>query len=162
MGHYETSVLHEVGHGVGQRMGGNTYASAAGSWPGWTPMTAQSFGEEMWTAGTGPVDATVTSNAKKMKDEHVKAFLVSELGQGKNTYKSGGGLIDGTTKAMLGRLDTEAYATTNASGTEGVQYPTVINKGGADGGNGGAGGGGQGGGGSAGTEPERQPLCFPW
>ncbi len=33
LGHYEGTVLHEVGHGVGERMGGNAYALNSASYP---------------------------------------------------------------------------------------------------------------------------------
>jgi hypothetical protein len=99
------------------------------------------------------------------------------------TEKTGGGLIDGATKTLLDRLDTQSFAPTNASGSTGVVY-------GADGGtsaatgNGGQGGVGQtteggigdggaragaanrggagAGGGAPGGQPQVEPLFFPW
>ena len=78
------------------------------------------------------------------------------------TEKTGGGLIDDTTKAMLDRLDKTAYAPTSADGSTGVTYPT-----------GGSATGGGGGGqlpadstvATASPRPQAQrkePLFFPW
>jgi Domain of unknown function (DUF4157) len=283
MGHYSTSVLHEVGHGVGQRMGGNTYAESSGSWPGWTALGAASWASELWAAPTGTGDQTVHENARKIDSEHARAFMITEIQNGKNSYtydpgwfsdnpprndvakwlhtrysnvplqkwwhylveqgnkqdpsykwsdtsarvvgdwcygvftradqpfskfkaeaynkkvswyglsspvewwaeqyahyyrteKTGGGLIDDTTKGMLDRLDNQAWSPTAADGSTGVQYPTSLNSGEGGGGGGGGGegigaqpteatapGGGEGAAGAPRDDAaDEQPLFFPW
>jgi hypothetical protein len=276
MGHYTTTVLHEVGHGVGQRMGGNAYALNPASWPAWTPLGADKWANELWAAPTGAGDMSVHENARGIDDGHAKKFMIHEIVHGKNTYtydpgwfssapprndvakwlhsrysnvplqkwwdyivekgnkhepsyqwadlsarikgswcygiftradqpyskfnsaaftqkvswygtssplewfaeqyahyyrteKTGGGLIHSETKALLDRLDNQAWAPNAADGSTGVQYDTALNRGAAGGGtNAGVGAAGaaatpQGGASARPAEGEQtQPLFFPW
>jgi hypothetical protein len=283
LGHFEGTILHEVGHGVGAKMGGDAYALNPSSYPGFHAIGASAWADEMWAAPTGTGDTSVSENARKIDDAHAKAFMIGELTNGENSYtynpgwfhsnptradvakwistrysnvplqkwwkhivldktqtaddsyswddagvrvkgdkvygiltradpspgrymkwnteafnkkvswygqssplewwaeqyshyyrteKTGGGLIDDTTKAMLDRLDKTAYAPTSADGSTGVTYPT---SGSATGGGGpavassGGGGGGQlpanSTAATATPRPQAQrkePLFFPW
>jgi len=278
LGHYEGTVLHEVGHGVGDRMGGNAYASNPGSYPGWTPLTPEQWAAELWVAPTGTGDKTVPKEAQ-LDDSHAREMFIKEIQSGAGTFKydagwfktnpsnadmqkwvksryanvplfkwwdylvvqaqskdnsyswnspdarvradwayayltragnpfiklktaaynnrvswysvssplewfaeqythyyrtekTGGGLIDGTTKALLDKLDTQSFAPTNAAGTSGVVYgaqggPGQTNEGGiGDGGSrpGAAARGGSAGAGADAARPPAQvePLFFPW
>jgi hypothetical protein len=278
LGHYEGTALHEVGHGVGDRMGGNAYASNPASYPGWTPLTAQQWASELWTAPTGPVDNSVPKEAQ-LDESHARDMFITEIQSGAGTYKydrgwfktdpsnadmqkwvkarfsnvplykwwdylvvqsqskdnsynwnapdartradwsygyltragnpfiklktaaynnrvswysvssplewfaeqythyyrtekTGGGLIDAATKALLDKLDTQSFAPTNASGSTGVVYGGQNTEGGPGGGTGGGSTGGAGTGAanrassgsdkSAEATPQVEPLFFPW
>jgi hypothetical protein len=85
LGHYEGTVLHEVGHGVGERMGGNAYALNSASYPGWTPLTAEAWGNELWAAPTGVGDTSVSSNAK-LDDANARRMMLHEIQNGAGTF----------------------------------------------------------------------------
>jgi hypothetical protein len=85
LGHYEGTVLHEVGHGVGERMGGNAYALNSASYPGFTPLSADAWGNELWTAPTGTGDNSV-SKAAKLDDATAKRMMLHEIQNGAGTF----------------------------------------------------------------------------
>jgi Domain of unknown function (DUF4157) len=271
LGHYEGTALHEVGHGVGDRMGGNDYAQNAANYPGWTPISPEQWGNDLWTAPTGAVDNTVPE-AARLDESHAKDMFLKEIKDGAGTYKhdrgwfksdpsnadmqkwvksrfanvplykwwdylvvqgqskdnsynwasadarirgdwtygyltragnpfiklkteafnnkvswysvssplewfaeqythyyrtekTGGGLIDATTKAFLDKLDKQSFAPTNATGSTGVVYGGQ-GAGAENGGGEGAGRQGAGARSSAGNNPapppQIEPLFFPW
>jgi len=86
LGHYEGTALHEVGHGVGDRMGGNAYAQNSANYPGWTPLTADQWAADLWTAPTGPVDNSVPKTAQ-LDDGNARKMFVHEIQNGAGTYK---------------------------------------------------------------------------
>jgi len=86
LGHYEGTALHEVGHGVGDRMGGNAYAQNPASYPGWTPLTADQWARELWAAPTGPVDPSVPKPAR-LDEDHARDMFITEIQSGAGTYK---------------------------------------------------------------------------
>lgn len=86
LGHYEGTALHEVGHGVGDRMGGNTYAQNPASYPGWTPVTANQWAGDLWTAPSGPVDKSVPKTAQ-LDDSHAREMFIHEIQNGAGSYK---------------------------------------------------------------------------
>jgi Domain of unknown function (DUF4157) len=86
LGHYEGTALHEVGHGVGDRMGGNAYAQNPSSYPGWTPLTANQWATELWAAPTGPVDPAVPKEAQ-LDEAHAREMFITEIQSGAGTYK---------------------------------------------------------------------------
>ncbi|HEY0482769.1 MAG TPA: DUF4157 domain-containing protein [Kofleriaceae bacterium] len=86
LGHYEGTALHEVGHGVGDRMGGNAYAQNPASYPGWTPLTPDQWGADLWTAPTGPVDNSVPKTAQ-LDDGNARKMFLHEIQNGAGTYK---------------------------------------------------------------------------
>ena len=85
LGHYEGTVLHEVGHGVGERMGGNAYALNSASYPGFTPLSSDAWGNELWTAPTGTGDTAVSKNAK-LDDATAKRMMLHEIQNGAGTF----------------------------------------------------------------------------
>lgn len=87
LGHYEGTALHEVGHGVGERMGGNTYALNPASYPGFTELSPQQWANDLWTAPTGPVDNTVPEPAR-LDEAHAKKMFIHEIQHGSGTYKN--------------------------------------------------------------------------
>ena len=86
LGHYEGTALHEVGHGVGERMGGNAYALNPASYPGFTPLSPDQWANDLWTAPTGPADNTVPEPAR-LDEAHAKKMFVHEIQHGAGTYK---------------------------------------------------------------------------
>jgi hypothetical protein len=93
LGHYEGTVIHEVGHGVGERMGGNAYALNSASYPGFTPLTAEAWGNELWTAPTGVGDTTVSKHAK-LDDATAKRMMLHEIQNGAGTFTHDPGWFD--------------------------------------------------------------------
>jgi hypothetical protein len=85
IGHYEGTVLHEVGHGVGQRMGGNAYAQNPASYPSFTPLAPNAWADELWAAPTGVGDTSVGKSAK-LDDAAAKRMMIHEIQNGAGTY----------------------------------------------------------------------------
>jgi hypothetical protein len=85
VGHYTITALHEVGHGVGDRMGGNTYATNPASYPGWTPVTEAQWGQGLWTAPSGHGDGHVPA-AAKLDEAKAREMFLHEIQHGAGTY----------------------------------------------------------------------------
>jgi hypothetical protein len=99
IGHFTGTILHEVGHGVGNQLDGgrgDKYAEDSGSWPGFHKITANELANGLWVSGTSPVGAEPTGlhrNAK-LDEEHAKAFFRTELASGRNSYSLGWATAD--------------------------------------------------------------------
>lgn len=89
--HFQGSALHEVGHGVGARMGGDAYAENAGSYPGWTSVGRSGWISGLWTGGAGPNGTKPTGLHKDadISDGDAKDFLATEIAEGAGKYSAG-------------------------------------------------------------------------
>jgi hypothetical protein len=91
MPHFDTTALHEVGHGVGQRIGGNDYALDPSSYPQFHDLDLGEFANDLWSfqggMSGGGSEPTVHSDAK-LDAGDAKEFLKQELQGGKNAWSS--------------------------------------------------------------------------
>jgi hypothetical protein len=88
LNHFAGTALHEVGHGVGQRMGGDAYALDSSQWPGFTHMSAEQFVNDLWV-GSGIVgSAPAVHGDAKLNNNDAKGFVRTELENGKNSWSS--------------------------------------------------------------------------
>lgn len=85
VGHYTITALHEVGHGVGARMGGNDYATNAASYPGWTPLTNTQWAQGLWSAPTGHGDNHVPA-AAKLDEARAREMMLHEIEHGAGSF----------------------------------------------------------------------------
>ena len=85
--HFRGSALHEVGHGVGQRMGGDDYALNASSYPQWTALSPEAWADELWINGqtSGAAPAGLSGDAALGEDD-AKDFLLTEIRDGAGTW----------------------------------------------------------------------------
>jgi hypothetical protein len=89
--HFAGSALHEVGHGVGARMGGDAYAQNASNFPGWTNVGRSNWIASMWTgtaAPNGTKPAGLNSDAD-LSASDAKDFLATEIASGAGSYNAG-------------------------------------------------------------------------
>jgi hypothetical protein len=114
LGHFEGTVLHEVGHGVGARMGGDAYALSPASYPAFTELGANAWANELWEAPTGVGDKSVSANAQKIDDNHARAFMIGELTSGENSYTYNPGWF----KSNPTRADVAKWLTTRYSNVQ--------------------------------------------
>jgi hypothetical protein len=89
--HFQGSALHEVGHGVGARMGGDAYAENTGSYPGWTSVGRGSWINGMWTGSAGPNGTKPTGlhSDADLSAGDAKDFLATEIAEGAGKYSAG-------------------------------------------------------------------------
>jgi hypothetical protein len=89
--HFQGSALHEVGHGVGARMGGDAYAENTGSYPGWTSVGRGAWINGMWTGGAGPSGTKPTGlhSDADISEGDAKDFLATEIAEGAGKYSAG-------------------------------------------------------------------------
>jgi Domain of unknown function (DUF4157) len=89
--HFAGSALHEVGHGVGARMGGNEYAENEGNYPGWTNVGRGGWISGMWTGGAGPNGAQPTGlhGDASLSAGDAKDFFATEIADGAGKYNAG-------------------------------------------------------------------------
>lgn len=85
--HFRGSALHEVGHGVGQRMGGDAYAMNASNYPQWTPLSPEQWANELWIDGatSGSAPAGLDDDAELDEDD-AKDFLLTEIRDGQDSW----------------------------------------------------------------------------
>jgi hypothetical protein len=88
-GHFTITALHEVGHGVGDRMGGNAYATNKASYPGWTPLSADEWAHGLWAKPDGHGDGHVSA-AAKLTEVQARAMFLHEIENGAGTYQQAG------------------------------------------------------------------------
>ena len=89
--HFDGSALHEVGHGVGARMGGDAYAQNPGSYPGWTSVGRSAWISGMWT-GSAPVNGTKPTGLSSDADlsaSDARDFMATEISDGLGKYNAG-------------------------------------------------------------------------
>jgi Domain of unknown function (DUF4157) len=86
LGHYTVTALHEIGHGVGDAMGGNKYARDESSFPRWTPLEAERWADDLWTRPTGEGDSHVPS-AARLNEHQARAMFLMEIQSGTESYK---------------------------------------------------------------------------
>ena len=89
--HFQGSALHEVGHGVGARMGGDAYAENPANFPGWTSVGRSGWIDGMWTgsaAANGTQPAGLHGDAN-LKASDAKDFLATEIAEGAGKYNAG-------------------------------------------------------------------------
>jgi len=81
--HNPMTIVHEVGHAVGQRLDGgkgNAYALNVANFPKWQQLDVATWCNELWVngaAGTG-TEPAVSANAK-LDDAHAKAFFTAGI-----------------------------------------------------------------------------------
>jgi hypothetical protein len=86
LGHYTITALHEVGHGVGDRMGGHAYAADPGHYPGWTPVDEDDWGEGLWSHPTGKGDDSVPAAARLIPNQ-ARAMMLLDIKYGAGSYQ---------------------------------------------------------------------------
>jgi hypothetical protein len=89
--HFQGSALHEVGHGVGARMGGDAYAENTGSYPGWTSVGRGAWINGMWTGSAGPNGTRPAGlhGDADLSAGDAKDFLATEIAEGAGKYGAG-------------------------------------------------------------------------
>lgn len=89
--HFQGSALHEVGHGVGARMGGDTYAENPGNFPGWTGLGRSAWIAGMWTGSAAPNGAKPAglSSDADLSAGDAKDFFATEIAEGAGKYNAG-------------------------------------------------------------------------
>ena len=93
IGHMVGTILHEVGHGVGDQLDGgrgNKYAENKENFPGFNKIGIDEMVNALWKSGTTAAGAApaVHKNAK-LDESHAKDFFKTELNSGKGTYSPG-------------------------------------------------------------------------
>jgi hypothetical protein len=94
IGHMTGTILHEVGHGVGQQLDGgrgNAYAEDSTKFPGFTKISLNDVADALWVSGTaagGGGEPAVHKNAK-LDESHAKDFFKTEIANGKGSYSPG-------------------------------------------------------------------------
>lgn len=89
--HFQGSALHEVGHGVGARMGGDAYAENPGNFPGWSNVGRSNWIAGMWTGSAGPNGAQPTGlhGDADISAGDAKDFFATEIAEGAGKYNAG-------------------------------------------------------------------------
>ena len=93
IGHMVGTILHEVGHGVGQQLDGgrgNAYAEDSSKFPGFTKIGLNDVADALWVSGTAGAgsEPAVHQNAK-LDESHAKDFFKTEIANGKGSYSPG-------------------------------------------------------------------------
>jgi hypothetical protein len=93
IGHMVGTILHEVGHGVGDQLDGgrgNAYAENPASFPGFTKISLNEVADALWVSGTtgSGAEPAVAANAK-LDESHAKDFFKTEIANGKGSYSPG-------------------------------------------------------------------------
>ncbi|HWO20618.1 MAG TPA: DUF4157 domain-containing protein [Kofleriaceae bacterium] len=93
IGHMVGTILHEVGHGVGDQLDGgrgNAYAENSSSFPGFTKISLNDVANALWVSGTtgSGAEPSVSANAK-LDESHAKDFFKTEIANGKGSYSPG-------------------------------------------------------------------------
>jgi hypothetical protein len=93
IGHMVGTILHEVGHGVGDQLDGgrgNAYAENPASFPGFTKVNLGTMADALWVSGTTGAgsEPAVHQNAK-LDEAHAKDFFKTEISNGKGSYSPG-------------------------------------------------------------------------
>jgi hypothetical protein len=88
--HFQGSAMHEVGHGVGARMGGDAYAENPSSYPQWTNVGRSAWINELWT-GSAAVNgaAPASTDDSRLSASDAKDFFATEISEGSGKYSAG-------------------------------------------------------------------------
>jgi hypothetical protein len=85
--HFDTSAMHEVGHGVGQRMGGDAYAQDSSKWPAWTACSIDDWAGGMWNDGatSGSAPAGISRDSQ-LSESNSRDFMLTEIRDGQDSW----------------------------------------------------------------------------
>ena len=93
IGHMVGTILHEVGHGVGQQLNagaGNAYAENKDNFPGFNKISIDDIANDLWVAGAHGAGTEPHVHATaKLADDDAKAFFKTELNGGSYTPPTG-------------------------------------------------------------------------